>query len=409
MENRPMHCPDSENAGYAYGCRDMCLAGSSLFSVAGQRLGQNIRKASLLAEVARDFCDSDRPTLEETARFKEMFYQFIDACDRGQRRALASSLSRFVYTPRQVLIYLALDDLDVAAPVLLFADGLNEADIVILARRLPLQHLKVACRRHDLTPAAVAALIRAGGEECAEIIAANPAARGSMAAASVVAEDLMQETATDKIAAVEVAAPAEDRVRGTLTAELMTLAGRGGRLGGARRSSAAVSTLAIDADLECLLLFAARQGGTEMAAETMAGHCGLPKDACLRLLNEADCDALCAVFVGFGLGVVPTLQMLQMLGRDVAGDRQRFERARRLARRLDRAACRSCLEQVGACFTELGNRRAGDRPQNRREKDAPPRRQTLRSEMTDRARLGRSQTESLSSEVDRSKRVAAAF
>ncbi|MEC9342322.1 MAG: hypothetical protein VYD64_00615, partial [Pseudomonadota bacterium] len=94
------------------------------------------RKAKLLLDAASGFCSLARPRNEDTAVFREFFSPLIGACASAARRSLAAMIAPNAYVPRSVVFYLALDELEVAAPILLLSPVLKEADLVALARKL---------------------------------------------------------------------------------------------------------------------------------------------------------------------------------------------------------------------------------------------------------------------------------
>ncbi|MEM7463563.1 MAG: hypothetical protein AAF362_12895, partial [Pseudomonadota bacterium] len=204
----------------------------SLAGAAQQRGNQLSRKANLLAESTRSFCEFDRPNRHEIEMFKELFYQMIGDCGKAERRLLSASLARNVYTPRQILMYLALDAADIAAPVLLFSPAINEFDIKTLADRLSLDHLKILCRRMDLSEESAKALEKAGGKECAELLVRNPALAQSRqpAAAAMPATDLFTQKTSEPIEKPEMIKSSPVR-RNATENQIVKMAATGGKLG----------------------------------------------------------------------------------------------------------------------------------------------------------------------------------
>jgi hypothetical protein len=312
-----------------------------LSGAARQYQSRHARKAELLAAATRDFCEIGRPSLEDLARFKELFYQFISVCDKGARRMLAFSLSKNLYTPRSILIYLAMDELDVATPVLLFGDAINEADIINLASRLSVDHLKILARRQDLSPAAINALCKFGGQECADIIAlTRPKMPGIPASAR-----LSRSTMPILNGAHTV---------NNTTRELISLAERGGKLGRSGQTDMQ-DTKANQGEVlpfERKLLLAMRSGGAENAASLIEAYCNIPRATMLRLFEHGDNDALCVVFRGLDAGFVTALQLLLLLKRDITRDKSQYSRVKNLFHKLEYVKCRNFLKELGAQFDD---------------------------------------------------------
>lgn len=332
--------------------KDLWLAGA-----ATQHECQRLRKAKLLADSVRNFCEIDRPSRQEVDMFKELFYQLIGGCGKSERRLLAASLARNVYTPRQILMYFALDSVDVAAAVLLFSPGINEFDILTLAGRLSIDHLKVLCRRHDLSQESANALRKAGGSECAELLAKNPALkRDNRACESHMRQgDDSRAEQRDK-PAVELnpfmREPQAQKAGETknITEDLVELAGRGGRTG--RKREQFEKSYAYDPaiPMESQLLKAARTGRKDGLAGFIESYCGIRSAIISQLLDEPDAEVLCVVLKGLGVNFVTTLQLLLLLNRQVASSRQRYEEIKSLITSVDFNECRRFLEEIGGRF-----------------------------------------------------------
>ncbi len=196
----------------------------SMSGEATRRAAARARKAGLLGEAARNFCAIARPTQHDTTVFRELFYQLVDGSDKAERRVLAASLARNVYTPRTILFYLAMDEYDIAAPVLLFSEALNEVDIKNLAIRLGQQSLEILCRRTSLTATAARSLIAAGGNRCREIISKNAALKDDAEMQALLAgiepQDIEEVIAETRVGHLETVA-ANSRIEAE--AELQTI------------------------------------------------------------------------------------------------------------------------------------------------------------------------------------------
>ncbi len=325
----------------------------SLAGAAQQRGNQLSRKANLLAESTRSFCEFDRPNRHEIEMFKELFYQMIGDCGKAERRLLSASLARNVYTPRQILMYLAMDSADIAAPVLLFSPAINEFDIKTLSERLSLDHLKILCRRMDLSEESAKALEKAGGKECAELLARNPALAQSR-------QPELAPTPASESSIIETSKPIEkpDMVKSSPTLrndtenQIVKMASVGGKLGRSHQPDHASYQYDPKIPLETQLLQVTRKGRKEGLAELVESYCGIRASIVRRLLDEPDAENLCVLFKGLGAGFVVSLQLLLLLNSRVASSRTSYDNTKTIINEIDFEECRRFLEKLGGKFDE---------------------------------------------------------
>lgn len=335
----------------------------SLVSAAQQREGQLSRKANLLAESTRNFCELDRPSRQEVDMFKELFYQMISGCGKSERRLLSASLARNVYTPRQILMYLALDAPDIAAPVLLFSPAINEFDIFTLAGRLSLDHLKILCRRLDLSEESAKVLEKAGGAECADLLGRNPSLARLKQQDKVppqISKPSLEVNAVEpKIQEHTKSEPAQ---RSHAQNKIVEIAGRGGKLGRNRQAEPSLFKYDPANPLEVQLLQAARTGGKDGLSKFVESFCGIRSNIIRQLLDEPEAENLCVLFKGLGTGFVTTLQLLLLLNLRVSSSRSCYDTIKTLITEISFDECRRFLEKLGGSFE----------PQQTNETQSPP-------------------------------------
>lgn len=356
-----------------------------------RRAAARARKAGLLSEAARNFCGIARPTHHDTTVFRELFYQLVDGSDKAERRALAASLARNVYTPRTILLYLALDDYDIAAPVLLFSEALGENDIKNLAMRVSQQSLEILCRRANLTVNAARSLVAAGGTKCRDIISKNPALKDDSGIQALLAghepvevEEVLIETRADHLEAVTQATPAaKEQAAGTpaaadpspvapaaenaasvqkppLQAELAALAARGGRLGREARPAGQSPDPGFDPakPVEQQIVRAARAGDRRVLANHIEAWCGLPSTTSAAILEKGGARELIVLFKGLGLSDLGTVQCLLQLDAHIARNIAAYNEAKAILASIDAQGCRRFIESLGAQISRPANRRA---------------------------------------------------
>ncbi|MEM7068250.1 MAG: hypothetical protein AAF478_05135 [Pseudomonadota bacterium] len=119
---------------------------SSNIKVTGRR-GNRQDKGTILVETVQQFTLLNRINLEELTKLKEMFYSLVSRTNKEQRRKMSVALARNPYAPRSILIFLALESIDVASPILLFSQALTEADIRSIIGKSEMGHKRVIARR----------------------------------------------------------------------------------------------------------------------------------------------------------------------------------------------------------------------------------------------------------------------
>ncbi|MFZ1813232.1 MAG: DUF2336 domain-containing protein [Rhizobiaceae bacterium] len=315
------------------------------------------RNLSILGQAVRDFCELERPLQRDLATFKELFYQFVEGCTLTERRSLAASLATNPNIPRTIIFYFALDQVEVAAPVLLFSPIVNEADIASLARRCSVAHLRILARREDLTPAAANLLKKAGGPTVAEILARNHALQPTPPAEAIQPEqDTARETEqVTRVAAVkpEETPSAERREShasdGNTRQKLLELAGRGGRLGAARSRDNQEQTLKekreqIEVGKQLLLLV--RTGGVDSFVEGASIHTSISPDIIRAMIDKLDGQSLAVLLKGMGVDSLEASQLFLRLVAPAGRSMEAYTRMRNLYDRLAEERCKMTVRAL---------------------------------------------------------------
>lgn len=321
----------------------IAASGPSLAATVEINAATRARKAELLAEAARQLGDTARPDARQITMFKEFFYQLIDGCDKAERRRIAVALAANAYVPRPVVLYLALDDKEVAAPVLLFSPVLNEADIVLLAERLAFDHLQVLCRRDDLTPAAVKALLANGGPPAAALLARNVRTAHLSVARLIEQPDEAAPASAGRTPVSQRRAVGE---------AVVALAARGGRLGRAASAESRQQTThrrlstGGEGDLAQDLIAAARMGDRQQLAERIAGVAACAPRPVSNLIEETSIESLAVLLKGIGIDPISAGQLIMLLRPQAGASGDALAQAMRVFRRLDPQECRQFVAML---------------------------------------------------------------
>ena len=345
--NRAATTPIAPEAPVRNGAADATPALSRIDTI-------STRRSTILMEIVRDFCQLERPDQADISRFKEIFYQLIQSVGIVERRSLSASLAACHYVPRTVVLFLAMDELEVAAPVLLFSPVINESDIISLARRMDIEHLKVLARREALTSDGARALRHAGGREVAAILARNRSLVGSdnvEAVPAPVVPPVISVSPSPQIHASDaVAGPLPLPTNDSAARELVDLAGRGGRLGRGRQEEAQAtrkeiptqpSEKSIAAGRE--LLEAHRNGAAEGFISAAAYRTGVRAAIIRAMVEKLDGESLAVLLKGMAVEDLEAMQLFVRLLPQVGRDFAKYKSLQAMYRKLNGERCKLAM------------------------------------------------------------------
>ena len=146
--------------------------------------GSDAQRDDMLSRITDLFVDgAQRYTEVQIGLFDEVFTKLSAAIEAKARAKLSSRLAEVPHAPAGVVRALAFDDdIEVARPVLVHSDRLNEADLVANARSKSQQHLAAIAQRKILSEAVTDVLVTRGDHQVAHTVVRNKGARFSDAA-----------------------------------------------------------------------------------------------------------------------------------------------------------------------------------------------------------------------------------
>ena len=146
--------------------------------------GSDSQRDDMLSRITDLFVDgSQRYTEVQIGLFDEVFTKLSTAIETKARAKLSQRLADVPNAPAGVVRALAFDDdIEVARPVLLNSDRLNEADLVANAQSKSQQHLAAIAQRKTLSEAVTDVLVTRGDQKVAHTVVRNKGARFSDAA-----------------------------------------------------------------------------------------------------------------------------------------------------------------------------------------------------------------------------------
>src|SRR5690606_2575195 len=119
------------------------------FARLADRTGLDIRP-TLLRVLTDLYVLKPAHTDEEERHYVELATRLLDGVDVASRIALAERLSGFSGAPREIVRRLAMDVIDVAAPMLRHTTVLDQAQLVTIAEECSAAHAAIISQRADI-------------------------------------------------------------------------------------------------------------------------------------------------------------------------------------------------------------------------------------------------------------------
>ncbi|MEX2628946.1 MAG: DUF2336 domain-containing protein [Tistlia sp.] len=145
----------------------------------------------LLVATISDLFESSGETLTERERalMSDILNKLIRDFEMKVRRELSERLARRGHAPREVVLMLANDEIEVARPILLVSEVLHDEDLVEIVRHRTIQHqLAIAMRQH-VSETVSDALVETGNSDVVKVLLDNGNARVSTATMEYLVEE----------------------------------------------------------------------------------------------------------------------------------------------------------------------------------------------------------------------------
>jgi uncharacterized protein (DUF2336 family) len=110
------------------------------------------------------------------ALLSSIFLSLVVEAERDMRRRLAEKLSTAAWAPSALINVLALDEIEVARPIIAASPVLQDEDLIRLLLEATIEHQIEVARRPALGPAVVAAILRQAEPAVLTALAGNPTA-----------------------------------------------------------------------------------------------------------------------------------------------------------------------------------------------------------------------------------------
>jgi len=147
----------------------------SIAQSSGERRNEIVRRLTDLFLV-----NADQYSDDEIALIDDIFVRLVVTIEESARALLALRLAPYAKAPAKILTALAYDDaIDVASPVLIQSERLDEATLIECARTKSQEHLLAISRRKELDAAVTDVLVERGDPQVVLSTAKNKGAQFS--------------------------------------------------------------------------------------------------------------------------------------------------------------------------------------------------------------------------------------
>ncbi|MBC6982726.1 DUF2336 domain-containing protein [Caulobacter sp. 17J80-11] len=147
---------------------------SLLLLAQSRQAGDRERLLLAIADLCDGAPEAGRPEIQ--ALLGDVFMTLVVDAERDIRRALAERLGRVEWAPRGLIHVLALDEIDIARPIIAASSLLDDAALVRVVVEATLEHQIEVARRPYISESVVDALIDHAGPEALVALAANDTA-----------------------------------------------------------------------------------------------------------------------------------------------------------------------------------------------------------------------------------------
>ncbi len=145
----------------------------------------------MLVATISDLFEASGETLTERERalMNDILNKLVRDFEMKVRRELSERLARRGHAPREVVLMLANDEIEVARPILLVSEVLRDEDLVEIVRHRTIQHqLAIAMRQH-VSETVSDALVETGNSDVIKVLLDNSNARVSTATMEYLVEE----------------------------------------------------------------------------------------------------------------------------------------------------------------------------------------------------------------------------
>jgi uncharacterized protein (DUF2336 family) len=272
------------------------------------------------------FAQSQVLTDRERALMSEILRKLIADVELSVRQALAERLSELADPPHDLILTLARDEIDVARPILLRSNMLQDLELVEIVRHRGLEHQMAIALRRSLSEDVSDALVSVGNTDIIRTLLLNPSARISLNTMEYLVEqsrrfDIFQEpllhreemTPTLARRMFEFVSQAlREFILGqwnfdpsvldpVMAPTIDALVTNQGDQNGTKADELAANLAAEDALTPELMIATLKGGEVALFIAMFARLCGIAAPIARRMLFEAEGDSLCIACKASGI------------------------------------------------------------------------------------------------------------
>lgn len=291
---------------------------------------------SVLVRFARQFSEKKRPTYEEANIFKELFYSLVPKISLEDLQSLSSILASASSIPRPIIVYLAMEQINVASSILLASPVLNETDLMAIAAKKAGAHADVIARRDKISNSLKIHLEKLKLQE------KNKPQNLLNEHIEKAPEEHINTSTKPTNTPLTTTEPFVDR-----SSELIKLASK---VTGSSRKTQANNIPLKKADFENQLLSQMRYGDHDAFVQSLAFRSGLKYNYITKLFQNEDVGNLASLFRALDIQPSISSRLLLLASRKLGQNSAIFSQVLSMYSRLSAEKCRDQFAQKGANF-----------------------------------------------------------
>lgn len=320
-----------------------------------------IRNQSSLIDLSQGFASLSRPSKRDITLFQEQFYTLILKTTSVERKKIAQTIAKSPYSPKPLIIFMAMQEITIAQAPLLYSPVLQPADLNLIIAKSTIEHALVIARRDNLDVTNVKALLKLDNvaEQVKTTLLANEEISGNSEILEILENSNLSngweeaEQEITNIKSIDIAPIKPSSRSKDLSETLLALANKGGKLrrkpdGKSMKSAESFITLA---QMENQLLLTLREKNLKSFAISIQYFCGLKSQITFQILRKQNAGMLATLLRALEISDISAARILLMGNFDIGRNAHIFKVVMDKYKNLDHSECVSYFEKLGADFT----------------------------------------------------------
>ncbi len=296
---------------------------------------------NLLLMATSRFCSTKNYDRLSIDQYKDAFYLLIEDVGNAAKQKIARFTTNCTFTPRQIALYLALEPIEISAPVLSRSPTLGQLDLVRIIETTGVDHARIIATRPDIGPNVEKRLRQIEDAEVNEALDKNFALNGKTANSQL--SDKVEEEPTKEVVfkqkGLKISVKSSTK---TTKAEkkLLEAAARGGKL-----DQNVVADLGDETSFADSLEQAARSGNRQIIAESIRSETGLTLETAHQVLSDKSGQTLSVLLSAHDVGSHQTNRILMLAYPEIGLSVGRARETIAFYDRLNSASSRKAVDQ----------------------------------------------------------------